>query len=51
MELSGHKTKTFLIFSQKRDFLIFWEMKFFKKTSYILGNGTFQARKTKTNPL
>ena len=34
MELSGINIKIFLIFSKKKAFLIFWEM----KLSYIFGN-------------
>ena len=35
MELSGINIKIFLIFSKKKAFLIFWEM----KLSYIFGHG------------
>ena len=47
MELCDSKIEKFLTFSQKKAFLIFWEMELFKKTSYILRNGTFQAQKIK----
>ena len=55
MELSDPKIKKFLIFSQKKDFLIFWEREtpqklfMFMETelSYISGNGTFRVRKKK----
>ena len=55
MELSDPKIKKFAIFSQKKDFLIFWERETSKKLfifmetelSYISGNGTFRARKIK----
>ena len=50
MELSSHKIKKFLIFSQKKAFLMFWEMELFKKTSYISG-GNFTCSKNKKNPL
>ena len=35
MELSSLKTKKFLIFSQKKAFLIFLEIELLKKTCYI----------------
>ena len=49
MEISGSNIKKFLIFSQKKAFLIFWEMETLKKFlifqemgfSYISGNGIF----------
>ena len=49
MELSGSNIKKFLIFSQKKAFLKFREMKLFyilengspEKILYISGNGTF----------
>ena len=47
IELCDSKIEKFLTFSQKKAFLIFWEMELFKKASYILGNGTFQAQKIK----
>ena len=55
MELSDPKIKKFLIFSQKKDFLIFWERETPKKLFifmetelyYISGNGTSQVRKNK----
>ena len=55
MELSDPKIKKFPIFSQKKDFLIFWERETPKKLlifmetelSYISGNRTFRARKKK----
>ena len=39
MELSGSNVKKFLIFSQKKAFLIFWEKETSKQISYISGNG------------
>ena len=41
MELFGPNIKKFLIFSQKKAFLIFQETETPKKNPYILGNGTF----------
>ena len=49
MELSNCNIKKFLIFSQKKAFLIFWEMELSyilgngnpEKISYVSGNGTF----------
>ena len=38
MELSGSNIKKFLIFSQKKAFLIFWGI----ELSYILGNGDLE---------
>ena len=37
IKLSLPKIKKFLIFSQKKAFLIFWELELFKNTSYISG--------------
>ena len=48
MELSGTKIKKVLIFSQKKAFLIFWEMEFFKKTSYISGGNLLSSLNKKT---
>ena len=53
MELSGSNIKKFLIFSQKKAFLIFWETKILKKfvifqemeLSYISGNGNGNPKK------
>ena len=53
MELSGSNIKKFLIFSQKKAFLIFWETKILKKfvifqeteLSYISGNGNRNPKK------
>ena len=43
--------KNFLMFSQKKAFVIFWETELsyilFKKFSYILRNGTFQPKNKK----
>ena len=54
MELSGSNIKKFLILSQKKTFLIFWEM----ELSYILGNGNppknslyFRKKKTRKTSL
>ena len=57
MELSGCSIKKFLIFSQKKSFLMFQEMEtlrkflMFKKTelSYI-SRSNFQSSKNKKNP-
>ena len=35
MELSGSNTKKFLIFSQKKAFLIFWETETLKNSLYF----------------
>ena len=48
MELSGPRIKNFLIFCQKKYFLIFWEMELFKKTSYIY-QGNFTSSKNNKN--
>ena len=50
MELSGPRIKNFLIFRQKKYFLIFWEMELFKKTSYIY-QGNFTNSKNNKNLL
>ena len=41
IEFSGSNIKKFLIFSQKKAFLIFRETDAPQKTLYISGNGTF----------
>ena len=41
MELPNSDIKKFFIFSQKKAFLIFWEMETPKKLPYISGNRTF----------
>ena len=48
MELFSPKIKKVLIFSQKKAFLIFREIKLFNKTSYI-SRGNFWALKKKKN--
>ena len=41
MELPNSDIKKFFIFSQKKAFLIFWEMETPKKLPYISGNRNF----------
>ena len=45
MKLSSNKIKKFLIFSQKKAFIMFWEVELFVKL-LTFQKGTFQAKKT-----
>ena len=50
MELSGSSIKKFLIFSQKKSFLIFQEMETPKKNSYIFFKESFSCISENGNP-
>ena len=48
MEFSSLKIKKIPIFSQKEAFLMFCEMKLFKKTSYISGENSLSSKNKPT---
>ena len=43
--------KKFRIFSQKKPFLIFWEMELLKKTSYISGGKLLSSKNEKNEKI